>query len=176
MSTATAADVCLRPMRWWHLEPIAELERAVFGPTAWSIEQFCGELAAEDRWLRVALDDVGVVLGYVDVTIVGRESDLMTIVVSPAARGRGVGSRLLAEGLAAAAAAGADQMFLEVRSDNPARGLYERAGFAAIDVRRGYYGPGQDAVVMRRGISVAEQAAARGDARAAAGGEEVRGG
>jgi ribosomal-protein-alanine acetyltransferase len=158
----------LLPMRWWHLESIASLEAEAFGPTAWSIEQFCGELAADGRWLRVALDDAGAVLGYVDVAVGGRDADLMTIVVAPAAAGRGLGARLLDEALTAAVAAGADQMFLEVRADNPAQRLYERAGFAQIDLRRGYYGPGEDAVVMRRALPAAQETAASG--------EEVRGG
>lgn len=40
-------------------------------------------------------------------------------------------------------------MFLEVRAGNlAARRLYRHLGFRDLGVRRGYYGPGQDAIVM----------------------------
>ena len=40
-------------------------------------------------------------------------------------------------------------MFLEVRAGNvAARRLYRQLGFRDLGVRRGYYGPGQDAIVM----------------------------
>jgi ribosomal protein S18 acetylase RimI-like enzyme len=40
-------------------------------------------------------------------------------------------------------------VFLEVRAGNVvARRLYRQLGFKDLGVRRGYYGPGQDAIVM----------------------------
>jgi len=40
-------------------------------------------------------------------------------------------------------------IFLEVRAGNVvARRLYRLVGFKDLGVRRGYYGPGQDAIVM----------------------------
>jgi ribosomal-protein-alanine N-acetyltransferase len=42
-------------------------------------------------------------------------------------------------------------MLLEVRSDNvPAQRLYERAGFRIDGIRRAYYAPGVDAVLMSK--------------------------
>ena len=51
-----------------------------------------------------------------------------------------------------ATAGGAEAMMLEVRADNaPARALYDRRGYAVLNVRRGYYQPGAvDALVMRK--------------------------
>ncbi|MFM2438772.1 MAG: hypothetical protein RLZ55_1597 [Actinomycetota bacterium] len=138
-------------MRWWHLPAVAELERQVFGPTAWTLEQFFGELAA-DRWLRVAVA-AGRVVGYLDVAVAGHDSDLMTIAVAPTHRRSGLGGELLDLAVAAAAESGAHRMILEVRAENPAVGLYRSRGFERIDVRRDYYGPGADALVMRRRIS-----------------------
>ena len=40
-------------------------------------------------------------------------------------------------------------LFLEVRAGNvAARRLYRQLGFRNLGIRRGYYGPGQDAIVM----------------------------
>jgi ribosomal protein S18 acetylase RimI-like enzyme len=47
-------------------------------------------------------------------------------------------------------------MFLEVRAGNiAARRLYRRLGFRDLGVRRGYYGPGQDAIVMELRLDAA---------------------
>lgn len=148
-----AVSPVLRPMRWWHVPEVAAIERTVFGATAWSEETYFGELAAPDRWLHLALEETAGIRGYIDVALGGREADLMTIAVRPDSQGRGIGSELLSAGIAAAAAAGAHRMLLEVRAGNPARGLYERHGFVQLDVRRGYYPDGADAIVMRRTIT-----------------------
>jgi GNAT superfamily N-acetyltransferase len=56
----------------------------------------------------------------------------LTIGVSPEARGRGVGTALLAELLARAQAAGHPSISLSVEPDNPAVRLYERFGFVRV--------------------------------------------
>jgi ribosomal protein S18 acetylase RimI-like enzyme len=46
---------------------------------------------------------------------------------------------------------GAERALLEVRRHNvPALALYEGLGFREIGVRRNYYGPGEDALVLER--------------------------
>lgn len=146
---AAADDLHFAPLRWWHLDAVVALEQRIFGDTAWSLEQYYGELAAAGRWLRGLFDTGGDVLGYIDVAVAGADADLMTIAVADEVRGTGWGGRLLAAGLGHARDAGAAVMFCEVRSDNPAARLYLRVGFEPIDRRRDYYGRGIDAVVMR---------------------------
>jgi ribosomal-protein-alanine N-acetyltransferase len=66
-------------------------------------------------------------------------------------RGRGVGRALMHALIDEARRRGANELFLEVRDDNPvARRLYGSLGFEEIGVRPGYYQPdGVDAVAMR---------------------------
>ena len=149
MSTGSSE---LHPMRWWHLQDVAALERETFGVTAWSLEQFYAELAAPGRFLRVLVAD-GQVAGYVDVAVQGRDADLMTIAVAESARGRGHGAHMLSEAKRWAAEQGAHHMFLEVADDNPAQHLYATHGFTVLDRRHGYYGEGTQAVVMRAGLT-----------------------
>jgi [ribosomal protein S18]-alanine N-acetyltransferase len=75
------------------------------------------------------------------------ERELLWLYVEPEWRGRGVAAQLLA-----AAVAGPQEWFLEVRiSNEAARKLYERAGFVEYARRRDYYaGPVEDAILMRR--------------------------
>ena len=85
--------------------------------------------------------------------VAGEEADVLTLAVVPAARRRGLGGALLTAGIEWCGALGARAMFLEVAASNvAARALYGRAGFVAVGWRRGYYGKGEDAVVMRAGL------------------------
>ena len=63
------------------------------------------------------------------------ECVLVGMWVDPAARGRGVGERLVRTVLDSAAAKGLSRVLLEVAHENaPARALYERMGFRATGV------------------------------------------
>lgn len=97
-------------------------------------------------------DDPERILGYAGLDAAGSTCDVMTIAVTPEARGTGLGRRLLGHLVDAATATGAEALLLEVRADNdPALRLYERAGFERLTVRRRYYQPGDvDAVIMRK--------------------------
>ena len=125
-------------------ETLAQLHAACFTrPRPWSAAEFAGLLASPDTLLAAAPDGFGLARVTLD------EAELLTLAVAPAARGRRLGPRLLAELMAQAAARGATAMLLEVAADNaPARALYARAGFAEVGRRRGYY-DGIDALVLR---------------------------
>ena len=69
--------------------------------------------------------------------------------VHPGRRGGGIGRLLVEAVIGEARGTWARTMFLEVRAGNvAARRLYRLLGFRDLGVRRGYYGPGQDAIVM----------------------------
>jgi ribosomal-protein-alanine N-acetyltransferase len=74
------------------------------------------------------------------------------LAVHPNHRRQGLGSVLLDGVLAEAAHLGASHATLEVRRSNEAaRRLYERAGFAAVAVRTSYYtNPIEDALILSR--------------------------
>ena len=88
-----------------------------------------------------------------DAFLIGRtmadEAELLTVAVAPIARRRGQGRILLARFADAARARGANRAFLEVASDNmPAQALYQAGGWIQAGVRRNYYAPGINALVM----------------------------
>jgi len=77
--------------------------------------------------------------GYSLWTPTGNTAELCTINVSPAYRRSGVGRALLARYSADAAQSGLSRLVLSVRADNPARLMYEQAGFACTGTdRHGY--------------------------------------
>lgn len=142
--------ITIRDMRWWDIDHVAALERSCFPNDTWTIEQFWNELAQPTRRYFVAFEGDRLV-GYAGAFVLAPDSDVQTIAVDAAARGRGTARALMAELITSAGDAGATSMVLEVRADNDeALGLYRSLGFEAISARRSYYPDGTDAVIMRR--------------------------
>ena len=149
-------SVRLRPMTEADLDPVAELEIAVFGQQeAWSRQMLAGELAQQpaSRYYLVAEDEDGIA-GYAGLLGAGWQGDVLTLAVATSRWGRGIGSALLVALLAEARRRGCTEVFLEVRTDNfRAQELYTRHAFTQVGIRRGYYQPsGADAMVMRRSL------------------------
>lgn len=72
-----------------------------------------------------------------------RVARLYSIVIDPAERGRGFGARLLVDAEIQARRSGAQELRLEVRSDNgTAIALYEARGYYRLGRRAGYYEDG----------------------------------
>ena len=97
----------------------------------------------------------GVVVAYCSGWIIFDELHINNLAVDPPWRRQRVASALLTFVLAEAAAEGANRATLEVRRSNePARHLYERFGFAFAGVRTAYYRePVEDALVLWRNRS-----------------------
>ncbi|MGV1004167.1 MAG: ribosomal protein S18-alanine N-acetyltransferase [Candidatus Nanopelagicales bacterium] len=143
-------SVELRPLRWWDIAPVHELELQLFPHDPWTITQFWGELARvpESRHYLVA-ECSGELAGYAGMFAIGDVAEVQTIAVAPAQQGHGVGRVLLSAIVAESERRGAETLRLEVRADNQAAlRLYEQAGFAVDGQRRDYYGPGQPGTLM----------------------------
>jgi ribosomal-protein-alanine N-acetyltransferase len=88
--------------------------------------------------------------GVVLARVAADEAEILTLAVVPEARRTGLASNLLRAALSRAVSAGAVCVLLEVAEDNmAARALYAGMGFEEVGRRRGYYGAGADALVMR---------------------------
>jgi ribosomal-protein-alanine N-acetyltransferase len=136
-------------MRWWHIQPVLGLEEELFAEETWSAASFWNELAeVGSRHYVVAVDGPDL-LGYAGLAVTADEAHVLTIGVTGSAQGRGIGTALLRDLLAAA---GRRRVLLDVRVDNgTAKRLYERHGFVPVGRRRRYYQPsGTDALVMSR--------------------------
>ncbi|HEY3557446.1 MAG TPA: N-acetyltransferase [Kribbella sp.] len=132
------------------LPALVALDELCFGGSAWSDVAWADEFdrLSEDRVILVA--DDGEVVGYVVLLlppVVEDVVEVLRIAVSPAGRRTGIGGQLLATALNRCAGR---TVLLEVAySNEAARALYAGFGFEELSRRRGYYGAGEDAVIMR---------------------------
>ncbi len=117
-------------------------------------------------WDEAALGDmlkspgiVGLVTtgGFVLARVAADEAEVLTIAVEPDARRKGIGRALLAEAASLAQLRGATTMFLEVASANTAaRALYGLLGFHNVGARKSYYERGEDALILKRDLPLAD--------------------
>ena len=138
------------------LAELVRLESLGMGADAWTPAIVADELAGvgDSRRAVVAVGPGGALLAYGVLRVVAGTADVHRVVVDPAVRRQGWGTRVLCELVAIAESCGCTEVVLEVSADNDAaQRLYQRAGFAEIARRRGYYRSGGDAVVLRRAIS-----------------------
>ena len=142
----------LRKLALDDLSEIEEIERRSY-PTPWSRSMFAGELAKPSSICLGAFeadDEDGALVGYLVVSRYVDAWHVMNVAVDPPHRGRGVGTMLLERLFELTADDARRGYTLEVRvSNRKAIDLYERLGFDARGVRRGYYTDNrEDALIM----------------------------
>lgn len=82
--------------------------------------------------------------GFIMIQRAAGEAEVLTFVVARNNRRQGVGMKLLDWAIESAHQAGCRRVLLEVgESNEAARALYDKAGFAQIGARSGYYARGQ---------------------------------
>ena len=138
-----------RKMTHADLDAVAAIEARLHA-SPWTRGNFADSLEAGYHcWVA---ERPGGLAAYAIVAVAAGEAHLLNLTVAPEWQRRGVGRELTAFLAKLARDYGADRIFLEVRpSNDAARALYLRAGFAEIAVRRGYYPAAEgreDAVVM----------------------------
>jgi len=138
-------------MRVPDLTEIIAVERQAY-PVPWTHGNFVDSLAAGYpaevmRGPRAELLGYWVAMPGVD------EMHLLNITVTPAWQGQGLAVAMLDRLVAECGRRGLTQLWLEVRVSNErAREVYRRYGFAEVGKRRAYYpvqeGPREDAILM----------------------------
>jgi ribosomal-protein-alanine N-acetyltransferase len=135
---------------------LAELHGAAFH-RGWGAREF-EQLLIDRNVLAHRLCQHRQLIGFAVSRLAADEAEILSIAIDARHRGRGLSRDLLHTHLGHLAGRGVTRVFLEVEENNqPARRLYERAGFAVVGRRERYYrdaaGQSQNAVVMRRDLS-----------------------
>jgi len=141
----------LRTMRWDDLDRVLAIERAAYN-FPWTRGNFVDSLAAGYLAEMLVDDRLGLV-GYIVAMAGVDEMHLLNLTVAPAQQRRGHARRLLDVLEARCRDQGLAKLWLEVRASNQrARQIYARRGFAEVGQRPGYYPAGksarEDAIVM----------------------------
>jgi ribosomal-protein-alanine N-acetyltransferase len=144
-----ALEVRITPMRRRHLRGVLRIENQVY-PRPWTLGLFMSELGFRQSRVYLVARVGTAVVGYAGLMLVEPDGHVTTVAVDPAWHRRGIATRLLLAIAREAAELGAQNLTLEVRmSNDPAKALYRRFGFAPAGMRKGYYAEtGEDALVM----------------------------
>ncbi len=138
-----------------HLPAVLAIERESFADP-WSMSAFRNFIVLY-RTCWVALSD-GKVAGYIVTQWVLDEIHVLNIAVQVSLRRSGVASTLLDYIFERALKQRMKDVYLEVRESNEAaKVLYKRYGFAELGVRKSYYHDGESALVMHRRVRKTER-------------------
>lgn len=156
LETSSNPGLVIVPADERHLDALMSVMHAAFDPLygeAWSAAQVGATLSLPGCWGRLALLGAQAV-GFSLCRAAGPEVELLLIAVTPALHRQGIAGRLLLRSQEDAMARGASELFLEVREDNdPAKYMYNRAGFVQVGRRADYYtakdGSRRAAITMR---------------------------
>lgn len=144
----------VRPAIAADLDGLVRLEEAAFATDRLDRRAFRHAIASPTI-LALAAGPSDSLAGYVLVQVRrnSRLGRLTSIAVAPDAAGRGLGRTMLAAAETAARETGCDRLRLEVRADNePARRLYERAGYGRFATVDDYYEDGTAAWRYERAL------------------------
>lgn len=149
----------IRPAVLADLDALEQLEQACFTSDLLSRARLRHWIQAANGILLVARDgrDGPLLLGSCLVLTRrnSRKARLYSIATAPAARGQGLGARLLAAAEAAAQARGCNTMQLEVAEDNTrAIELYQGSGYRQFGFIAGFYEDGRNALRLQKALPV----------------------
>jgi len=141
----------LRDMTEADLDAVLSIERGVHAHP-WTMGNFSDALRS--KYQCKVFESDGAILGYAVLMLAVDESELLDIAIDSKLQRHGWGRKLLEEMMALARHHDMRRMVLEVRASNVAAiGLYRKAGFADIGLRRDYYlaqNGREDAILMGR--------------------------
>ena len=153
------APIKFRKLTTDDLKQILVVERNAF-TMPWSAAMMRDSLAAAHTECYGTFDEDEKLLGYVVISLVPDELEILSMAVSSTHQGQGIGRSLLRKVSERGKKHKAKQVYLEVRRTNShAIGLYQKSGFKVIGERKAYY-PSEtdakqreDAVVMELSLT-----------------------
>ncbi len=152
MSPTLCADVVCRRVGLNRTDDLLALEEACF-PTDRISRRNLRNLLRSPSAYCVGAYRAGELIGSMMILFKSnsRSARVYSLAVLAAARGMGIGRRMMAKAEREARVRGCDRMRLEVRMDNiPAIRFYESLGFCDTELLAGYYEDRSHAFVMRK--------------------------
>jgi ribosomal-protein-alanine N-acetyltransferase len=157
--TPPVCELTIRDVGPADLSVITALNRAIFADTwhpAWSEASLRQVLTMPGAFSWISISGEAPT-GFVLISVIADEAELLLIGVAPQFRGLGHGRALLDRACSEAAKRGAKRIHLEHAQDNAAARLYRRSGFVQVGQRPGYYlfaGTRKDALLLAKELSL----------------------
>ncbi len=151
-----SAPACVEAASLRDASKLSQLHGASFH-RGWGIPEF-EQMLLDRNALVHRLRQGRQIIGFSVSRLATDEAEILSIAIAPRQRGQGLSGNLLQTHLGHLAGRGIKKVFLEVEENNqPARRLYERAGFRIVGRRDRYYrdagGEQLNALVMQRDLS-----------------------
>ena len=153
----------MAPMGQGDLDQVLAIEQSLFA-TPWNRLSYENELASRHAHSYIVKsrteNNNSYIIAYTCFHLVADEMHLLKIAVHDNFQQKGIASWLLKKSLDIAVKRGAEKAFLEVRPTNTnAIGLYKKAGFFPVGIRKGYYAETkEDALVMMIKLTIGGRA------------------
>lgn len=140
-------SVTVRPMTGSDAPAALSLLKECPEASMWSGESLEESIS---QWIAWAAELDGQVVGFLIGRSAGDEFEILNLAVGKKFRRRGIATKLIRSVTESARAAGAAQIFLEVRASNlPGIALYTHLAFRVCGRRKNYYrDPVEDAVLL----------------------------
>lgn len=114
----------------------------------WKAQDFLDYLKCENALVAGQFMD-GKLGGFICLSLIPPETEILTIAVSPNYQGQGFGKSLFESAKEKLPTFGINKIFLEVSVKNTsAQKFYISLGFTEFSTRKDYYAPGEDAILM----------------------------
>ena len=125
-----------------------------FGSDTASFLKTMEELNSHNVYQLFVIKEDNVILGFIILSVVGAEAEILQIAIAKGSRRKGAGTFLMNNILNWCSRNEVRSMYLEVRTSNRgAIAFYEKSGFEVIGKRKNYYDdPIEDALIMTRRI------------------------
>lgn len=141
----------IREMQERDIAQVEVIERQIFS-VPWSAKSFMSACTTQENIYLVCV--IGEkVAGYCGLWTVLGEGNITNMAVAEEYRRKGIAEALMKEMEQRGRKKDVTVFFLEVReSNNPARKLYEKAGYEQIGIRKNFYEkPSENAIIMSKG-------------------------
>ncbi len=114
-------------------------------------ENILKEDLKKDNYIYLVAKKDDIILGYIGISFVLDNADIISIVVSKEYTKKGIASLLLESIFKICKEKNISSIFLEVRKSNlPAQKLYEKHNFVNISTRKNYYAGVEDAYIYKK--------------------------
>lgn len=135
-------------------EAVIDVGRSSFGNDTESFLKSMEDIKLKTAYELFTVEKDGQVAGFIILSVVGIEAEILQIAVDRRQRNSGLGTFVMENIFSWCALNGVKNMYLEVRKSNrSAVELYKKTGFEVVGNRKNYYDdPIEDALIMTRRI------------------------